>query len=166
MLVGSSYVERNERSVFGTSVWNVRQPSVDGFRSCALQFWDTAWQLARRRWFMTGQESHRWMGRSNVNQICSLTTQESNFSVPFDRWKWPDFNRETAELISFSWTCVLKYLTNQSMKTTDLFQQHLLFLVASLVFWNQPLTCCWQIKSLAVRINNQSSQRWPRPEFH
>lgn len=53
------------------------------------KFWDTAWQLARWRWFMVGQESHRWMGRRNVNQICSLTTQESTFSVRSDRWKWP-----------------------------------------------------------------------------
>lgn len=47
--------------------------------------------------------------------------------------------RETAELISFSWTCILKYLTNQCMNTaahdTDLFRQNLFFFFgAPLVF--------------------------------
>lgn len=77
--------------------------------------------------------------------------------------------QETAELISFSWTCGLKYLTNQCMNTaahyTRLFRQHLLFFLLCCLFG--VLKPASSIKKhMRLEIINQNSQRWSRPEIH
>lgn len=64
-------------------------PSVVWISS--LWLWDQAWQLAQWRWFMTGQESQRWMRRNNFDQSFSLTAAESFLLVLVDVWKWLDF---------------------------------------------------------------------------
>ena len=62
-----------------------RQQSRDRLRaSCrwisSSRLWDWTWQLAQWRWFMTGQESQRWMRRNNFDQSFPLTTEESSLS--------------------------------------------------------------------------------------
>ena len=92
----------------------LRQQSRDGLRALcwwisSSRLWDWAWQLAQWRWFMTGQESQRWMRRNNFDQSCSLTTEESSFLVPVDIWHWPDFifQGEAAESVSLFYSCKL-----------------------------------------------------------
>lgn len=67
----------------------LRQQSRDRLKALCgwistSRLWDWTWQLAQWRWFMTGQESQRWMRRNNFDQSFPLTTEESLFLVLVD----------------------------------------------------------------------------------
>lgn len=88
---GSTYTSPT-RAMICRSLCRAEQgsaPSVVWISS--LWLWDQAWQLAQWRWFMTGQESQRWMRRNNFDQSFSLTAAESFLLVLVDVWKWLDF---------------------------------------------------------------------------
>lgn len=95
----------------------LRQRSWDLLRALcwwisSSRLWDWAWQLAQWRWFMTGQESQRWMRRNNFDQSFPLTTEESSLLVPVDIWQRPDvvFQREAAESVCLFYICtVVRY---------------------------------------------------------